>query len=40
VAAIKCYVGHTMAAAGGDQIASTLGTWRDGIVPGIPTIDG
>lgn len=39
VAAIKCYVGHTMAAAGGDQIASTLGTWRDGIVPGIPTID-
>jgi acetoacetyl-[acyl-carrier protein] synthase len=39
VAAIKCYVGHTMAGAGGDQIVSTLGTWRDGLVPGIPTID-
>ncbi len=39
VAAIKCYVGHTMAGAGGDQIASALGTWRDGVVPGIPTID-
>lgn len=40
VAAIKCYVGHTMGAAGGDQIASILGTWRDGIVPGVATIDG
>lgn len=39
IAAIKCYVGHTMAAAGGDQIASALGTWEDGLVPGIPTID-
>jgi len=39
VAAIKCYVGHTMAAAGGDQISSALGTWRDGVVPGIATID-
>lgn len=39
VAAIKCYVDHTMAAAGGDQIASALGTWRDGVIPGIPTID-
>lgn len=40
VAAIKCYVGHTMAAAGGDQIVSALGTWKDGLVPGIATIDG
>ncbi len=40
MAAIKCYVGHTMAAAGGDQLVSILGTWRDGLVPGIPTIDG
>jgi len=39
VAAVKCFVGHTMAAAGGDQISSALGTWRDGIVPGIATID-
>jgi len=39
IAAIKCYVGHTMAGAGGDQIVSALGTWRDGLVPGVPTID-
>ena len=39
VAAVKCYVGHTMAAAGGDQIVSALGTWRDGLVPGVATID-
>jgi acetoacetyl-[acyl-carrier protein] synthase len=39
VAAIKCYVGHTMAGAGGDQIVSALGTWRHGLVPGIRTID-
>ena len=39
IAAVKCYVGHTMGAAGGDQISSALGTWRDGLVPGIPTID-
>ncbi len=40
VAAIKCFVGHTMAAAGGDQLASCLGTWADGVIPGIATIDG
>ncbi len=40
VAAIKCFVGHTMAAAGGDQLASTLGVFEHGIVPGIVTIDG
>ncbi|MFO1407813.1 MAG: beta-ketoacyl synthase [Steroidobacteraceae bacterium] len=40
VAAIKCYVGHTMAAAGGDQLASSLGVFEHGILPGIPTIDG
>jgi acetoacetyl-[acyl-carrier protein] synthase len=39
VAAIKCFVGHTMAAAGGDQLASTLGVFEHGIVPGIATID-
>jgi len=39
VAAIKCYVGHTMAAAGGDQLASTLGVFAHGILPGIATID-
>jgi acetoacetyl-[acyl-carrier protein] synthase len=39
VAAIKCFVGHTMAAAGGDQLASTLGVFAHGILPGITTID-
>ena len=39
VAAIKCFVGHTMAAAGGDQLVSTLGVFRYGILPGIATID-
>jgi len=39
IAAIKCFVGHTMAAAGGDQLASTLGVFKHGILPGITTID-
>ena len=39
VAAVKCFVGHTMAVAGGDQLLSCLGTWHYGIVPGISTID-
>jgi acetoacetyl-[acyl-carrier protein] synthase len=39
VAAIKCFVGHTMAAAGGDQLVSSLGVFADGILPGITTID-
>jgi acetoacetyl-[acyl-carrier protein] synthase len=39
VAAIKCFVGHTMAAAGGDQLASALGVFEHGILPGITTID-
>jgi acetoacetyl-[acyl-carrier protein] synthase len=39
VAAIKCFVGHTMAAAGGDQLASSLGVFAHGVLPGIATID-
>ena len=39
VSAVKAYVGHTMAPAGGDQLASVLGVWRHGWVPGITTID-
>lgn len=39
VAAIKAYVGHSMAPAGGDQLAAVLGTWQHGILPGITTID-
>jgi acetoacetyl-[acyl-carrier protein] synthase len=39
VAAIKCFVGHTMGAAGGDQLVSSLGVFEHGILPGITTID-
>ena len=39
VSAVKAYVGHTMAAAGGDQLASAMGAWQHGWVPGITTID-
>ena len=39
VAAIKAYLGHTVACAAGDQIISALGIWEEGIIPGIKTID-
>ncbi|REJ80749.1 MAG: beta-ketoacyl synthase [Acidobacteria bacterium] len=39
VAAVKCFVGHTMGAAGGDQLMSALGAFEHGVIPGIPTID-
>ena len=39
VGAVKCFVGHSMAPAGGDQLAAILGAWQDGWVPGITTID-
>lgn len=39
IAAIKSYVGHSLAPAGGDQLAAILGAWQDGIIPGIKTID-
>ena len=39
VGAVKAYVGHTMAPAGGDQLAAILGQWQYGVVPGITTID-
>ncbi len=39
VAAIKSYVGHSLACAAGDQIMASLGTWNDGLIPGITTID-
>jgi len=39
VAAIKCYIGHSMSSASGDQLAAALGYWQDGIIPGITTID-
>ncbi len=39
VSAVKAYVGHSMAPAGGDQLASALGAWQHGWVPGINSID-
>ena len=39
VGAVKAYLGHTIAPAGGDQLAAALGAWHDGIIPGIASID-
>lgn len=39
VAAIKSYVGHSLAASSGDQIAATLGVWAEGWLPGIATTE-
>ena len=39
VTAIKSYVGHSMAAASGDQVISALGTFSYQIIPGIKTIN-
>jgi len=39
VGAVKAYVGHSMAPAGGDQLSATLGVWAHGWLPGITTID-
>ncbi len=39
VAAVKAYLGHTLAAASGDQISAALGSWQYGLIPGIYTID-
>lgn len=39
VAAIKAYLGHSIGAASGDQLITSLGVWKDNILPGITTID-
>ena len=39
VAALKCYLGHSLGSASGDQVTSTLGVWHHGILPGIASID-
>jgi acetoacetyl-[acyl-carrier protein] synthase len=36
---VKAYVGHSVASAAGDQMASALGVWQYGYIPGIKTID-
>ncbi len=35
VAALKSYIGHSLASSAGDQLASSLGLWQYGIIPGI-----
>ena len=37
VAAVKSYLGHTIASAAGDQLLTSLGIWSDGLIPGILT---
>ncbi|MFC6635397.1 beta-ketoacyl synthase [Microbulbifer taiwanensis] len=37
--AVKAYVGHTVAAASGDQLITSLGIFDRGILPGITTIE-
>lgn len=39
VAALKCYLGHSLGSASGDQITASLGVWQHGWIPGITTID-
>lgn len=39
VVAIKNYLGHSIGAAGGDQLIASLGTWAHGFLPGITNID-
>ena len=39
VSAIKSYLGHSLGVAGADQLASSLGIWHYGILPGILATD-
>lgn len=39
VAAIKAYIGHSLACASADQLVNSLGVWHEGIIPGIVTAD-
>ena len=39
VTAVKAFVGHPLGPASGDQLASTLGVFADGILPGIKTTE-
>ncbi len=39
VVAVKAYLGHTIAPASADQLATAIGCFKYGILPGIPTID-
>lgn len=39
VSAVKAYVGHSLSAASGEQLISSLGIFKYGLIPGIKTID-
>ena len=39
VAAVKAYIGHSLACASADQLVASLGVWHDGWIPGIVTSD-
>ena len=39
VSAVKAYVGHSLSAASGEQLISSLGIFKYGFIPGIKTID-
>lgn len=39
VSSVKCYLGHSLGAAGGDQMMAALGTWNEGLIPGIFSVD-
>lgn len=39
VVAVKAFLGHSIGAAGADQLVATLGIWEDNVLPGITTID-
>jgi len=39
VSAVKAYVGHSLSAASGEQLVSSLGIFKYGLIPGIKTID-
>ncbi|KAF1056406.1 MAG: Beta-ketoacyl-[acyl-carrier-protein] synthase FabY [Pseudomonas delhiensis] len=39
VAAVKAFVGHSLATASADQLVSALGTFRYGLLPGIKTVE-
>ncbi|PMR72134.1 beta-ketoacyl synthase [Billgrantia endophytica] len=39
VVAVKAFVGHSQGSAAGDQLVSALGSFAQGLLPGIPTLD-
>lgn len=39
VSAVKTYLGHSLASSAGDQLASSLGVWNEGWIPGITSVE-